>query len=233
MDTLTFSPGALSDGDTVRVSFISAADEAGNDTTLDISTWYVIDTSPPYLSSALPGDGDIVADPSPTIMLDIEDDIAGVDPFSIVVWLNGVSVSFEWDGDVAWVFCDSLGITFDDGDTVRVCVSASDAPDFCAPNVMSDTCFEFTINLAGPLASIIEPLPNTYVACDSGEQRILLLITDPDGVDETTISFVVDGDTLTVSSPNLSYEGDTLTFTPATPWLDAVSYTHLTLPTKA
>ncbi len=219
-DTLVFSPPTFSDGDTVRATLISASDDAGNTGTFDISTWYVIDLSPPYLVSSIPADGAIIADGSPEIWLDIDDDIAGIDPASIVITIDGDTVAFLWDADVAHIFCDSLGITFSDGDTVEICISASDAPDICTPNAMSDTCITFSVNLSGPSATIIAPSPNSFVACGEGEQQIIMTIFDIDGIVDSTIALIVDGDTLTISSPLIVFEGDTLSYTPSTPWLD-------------
>ncbi len=219
-DTLIFTPGALSDGDTVRVVLLSAADEVGNEAFFGDVAWFVVDLSPPYLGATTPTDGAVVSDPEPVIMLELVDDISGVDGGSIVATLNGDTVSFYWDGSAVRIFCDSLGISFADGETVTVCVSAWDSPDLCPPNVMPETCITFYVSLSGPAVRVILPLPESFVACGEGEQFVALTITDPDGVDEGSIEFVVDGDTLTLGSAALDFVSDTLIYTPAVPWSD-------------
>ncbi|MFP4458306.1 MAG: T9SS type A sorting domain-containing protein [Candidatus Zixiibacteriota bacterium] len=60
----------------------------------------------------------------------------------------------------------------------------------------------------GPVANIISPRPNKYVACDEIEVRIHL--SDPDGIDESTISLNIGSDVFTLDSPLLSLVDDTL-----------------------
>ncbi|RKZ30139.1 hypothetical protein DRQ33_08135, partial [bacterium] len=219
-DTLIFAPGILSDGDTVSVTFISASDSAGNVTSSSVSAWYIIDLSSPYLAGSIPSDGAVLADPVPDMWFDIDDDISGVNPASIVITIDGDTTGFEWDGDAAWIICDTMGISFEDGDTILVCITAYDSPNLCSPNILNDTCITFSINLAGPAASIIEPLPGRFVACDSSAQQILMRISDIDGIEPATILFIIESDTFTVDSSELSFINDTLTFIPSTPWIN-------------
>ena len=219
-DTLIFTPTGLSDGDTVRATLISASDNAGNIASIGSSVWYVIDLSPPIFAGSMPADSSSIGDPSPTIMIYLDDEIAGVNAGSISITVDGSAVLPAWDGSAAIIDCSSLGITFDDGDTVQVCFSAADMPDLCPANTMPETCIVFFVNLSGPIASIIEPSPNSYVACDSGEQQILMNIFDPDGVNDSTISFIVNGDTIDLTSSELTYANDTLTYIPSMSWAD-------------
>ena len=73
----------------------------------------------------------------------------------------------------------------------------------------------------GPSVVIVEPLNDTWSACD--DQAIIVAISDSDGVDESSIVMTVDGDTFTVDSSEVSYIGDTLTFTPSEYWTDGES----------
>jgi len=219
-DTLILAPGALIHGDTVRATLISASDIAGNNAVITSSTWFVIDLLPPVFTGSIPADSSEIGNPSPTIRLYLDDDISGVNPDSITVTLNGSPVTLVWDGIAAIVDCEFLGIEFADGETVTACISAFDSPDLCAPNALPETCIVFIMNLAGPLAEIIEPVPGSYYACDEGEQNIALTIEDDDGVDEGTILFVVDSDTFDTGDFELTYTNDTLAFVPPAPWSD-------------
>ncbi len=107
------------------------------------------------------------------------------------------------------------GLIFSDGDTVNICAHFCDLSRDCPPNC-SDTCWSFSINLAGPVANFISPLPETYTSCDSGP--VLIHLYDANGVVESSIRFTVAGENLTVSSPGVSYINDTLRYTPPARW---------------
>ncbi len=217
-DMLKFEPGILSDGDTIQVSLLCASDLAGNVDTFNLSTWYVIDLTPPYITSTSPADSSTIADPTPSIVIGISDDIAGVDSATIVITINGDTVEFIWDGTSVRIFCDSIGIEFADSDTVIVCISAADMVDLCDSNYMDDTCFTFDIDISGPLAVIIEPGIDEAIACDSALQRIVMYLFDEDDVDSLSILFVVDSETLKIDSTELTYRNDTLIYIPPIPW---------------
>jgi hypothetical protein len=71
---------------------------------------------------------------------------------------------------------------------------------------------------SGPSATVVYPVHNSSTS--NSYQAIKVLITDPDGVDESSIVFNVDGSTYTITSPTLSMVSDTLIFSSSVPFSD-------------
>ncbi|MBN2543548.1 T9SS type A sorting domain-containing protein [bacterium] len=69
-----------------------------------------------------------------------------------------------------------------------------------------------------PNAWIVQPLPYTYSSCQYGS--IVMIIQDPDGIDDGSIQLEVNGVVYMVADPELSYSGDTLIYDPGTPWVN-------------
>ncbi|MBN2541881.1 gliding motility-associated C-terminal domain-containing protein [bacterium] len=215
-------PGFWSNGQVVHVE-LTRADDIYGFPLADILTWsFVIDLAPPVIYNMIPAPEAAVPDSSPLISFDLADSLSGLDETTIVLTVNGTvfntdSAGITWDGEHLELDCDLAELGFSDGDTVEVCVHAEDSPDYCDPNAL-DTCWHFYIVLAGPIATIIEPLDSTITACD--DQCIYILIEDPDGVDESTIELIVNGESYNILSPELSMISDTLIFCLSTPWSD-------------
>ncbi|RKZ29736.1 hypothetical protein DRQ33_08530, partial [bacterium] len=128
--------------------------------------------------------------------------------------IDSMGVSYE--GDTLIIDCAAAAISFASGEGVNICITASDNPDYCPPNEMIPFCWNFTVTFEGPVATTIFPPMGAYVACE--DTLLLIEITDPDMVDDTTIQLIVDEITYTVDSSALSYSSDTLSFilTPGT-----------------
>ncbi|MGC9315276.1 MAG: hypothetical protein ACP5G4_06580, partial [bacterium] len=224
IDTMVYTPDVpFSDGDTVRVILIEAEDMIGNPLATPLSWRFTIDYSPPYISGASPDMGEIVPDAAPSFEFDIFDDLSGLDVTSIIITINDSAtldidhpaVSVE-DSHIV-VNIGLLGWFFESGDRINICVSAWDSPDYCDPNVM-DTCWWFEVNPMGPTAEIIEPLPETWSACD--DQSVIIGIFDPDGVVDSTVHLEIAGVEVWGDDPTVIWSGDTLIYTPMEPWED-------------
>jgi len=224
-DTLIYtSPTPFEDGDTINVVLDEAEDLIGNPLATPLTWVFYVDYSPPYIGGAYPPLGGIVPDASPTIDFDLWDLMSGVDDSSVVITINDSAILNLWDTAVSYidphitVSLATLGWIFESGDTVTICVHAEDSPDYCDPNAL-DTCWWFVVNPSGPNATIIEPLPNTFSACD--DQNIIIVITDPDGVVDSTVHLVIDGVDVWGNDATVSWLGDTLIYTPTVLWVDA------------
>jgi len=68
----------------------------------------------------------------------------------------------------------------------------------------------------GPVAIILQPLPDTYTACEP--DSIIMFIDDVDGVAPNTVIFIVENDTFTIDSDELSIICDTLHYHPSPPF---------------
>jgi hypothetical protein len=225
---LYFEPVApWAHGDTIRVSVVGAVDFVGNamvapDTA---GTFYIIDIEPPLIREPFPEDGAIIADPLQPIWVTVEDFPAGINPDEIRMTVDGTVYlishsALYWDGHDLVFDPSEAGISFADGDTIEVCIlDAIDMPDTCPPNFLATPyCWEFYVNLAGPVARIGHPRANRWVACPPGEQNLTLFITDPDGVVDDSIRLRVNGVEYRISDPELAYSDTVLTFTPSVVW---------------
>ncbi|MBN2541892.1 gliding motility-associated C-terminal domain-containing protein [bacterium] len=221
---LYFAPDAdiWSNNDSVVIRLLEAEDSLGNGLSRVYSWYYWIDLEPPTLLNPFPPLWGEVGDPTPTITFELTDNLAIVALDSTSITING---DFYPLGHPAFSRVDSVytfnteltGTSFSGGDTVEVCLFFMDMPDLCEPNE-GDTCWYFTIPVGGPIGHIIEPDSGTYSACN--DQRIIIMVQDPDEVLDTTIQLQVNGRIYTVSDPELNYDHDSLIFTPSTLWTD-------------
>jgi hypothetical protein len=85
----------------------------------------------------------------------------------------------------------------------------------CGPNSSTrDSCFSFTVDASGPLASMVFPEDGSFTSCSL--QVIKIRITDPQGV--RFDSSVVSTNSRTYRFPDhLIRRGDTLILTTTTP----------------
>jgi gliding motility-associated-like protein len=95
--------------------------------------------------------------------------------------------------------------------SITVCDSIVETVCSCEPNCSTYTYTYYSAGI-GPIVSHVSPPQDATSACS--DQSIEVLVTDPHGVDSTTIIFVVEGETLTTASDMLSFSNDTLTFSP-------------------
>ena len=226
-----FDPSTdFADGEVVEVIIVSAEDNVGNPIGGSYSWSYIIDLSPPYVPpGAWPGDGAEIATTEPVITFTLDDVLAGVNESSVEICISisgGAPVCFDisdagfdtsggfWNADFA-----TMGIILAGGDEIEFCVTASDTPDLCPPNIL-DTCWTFSIPLGGPRADLLEPFEGAYSACD--DQSIIIRLADLDGVVESTILLSVNGTHFTTSDGELEFFAlsDSLVFTPTILWLD-------------
>ncbi|MBN2543354.1 gliding motility-associated C-terminal domain-containing protein [bacterium] len=227
---LTFTPSSYwSSGDTVLVVLREAEDNLGNPLSVPGSVWtrFVVDLEPPVAYGFYPADLTVTSDTEQVIWLYVADSLSGVDTTSIILEVNGVEYELGVDPGLTWrrgwLTFDPVvaGVYFRNGETVNIClVSAEDSPDLCPPNAIVDpVCWSFTVNTSGPMARILEPSPDAFVACPPGEQQILVRITDGDGITLESIILEVNGTDYTIG-PELSFAYPVLTYTPSVPWGD-------------
>jgi len=219
-DTLFLKPGlALSDGDTIDITFTTLVDMLGNERT-DESFRLLIDQSPPELSGAIPPNGGFVGITNPNVSFSLIDYLSGLAEDSVTIEVDGITYVLadgSWDGEELILDGATLGWAFEHNDSIVVCVHAVDNAGGCGPNVL-DTCWFFNVNLRGPECVPIAPLDGWNVGCDSFHVRFYL--TDPNGVDHSTIAFSINSIPYDITSPEVTLIGDTIEFYPGTPWSD-------------
>ncbi len=236
---LIFSPpmGYWQDADTYLVNLISLADTLGFSASgLPLWWYFYTDFSPPVTYNHYPPDSSVVAALTTPISFDIYDSVAGLNPDSFFVIVTDTTGSLmtvdtfsvgdtgvSWDGVHFEIDPTLGGLTFEDGDTVWVCVeSMQDTPTYCGPNDTSN-CWWFTVSVSAPYAQYIQYVPNSYVACIP--ETIIATIDDPDGINISTLEFWVISDSSDTSVYHWSdgyfgYYGDTLVFGSPDIWAD-------------
>ncbi|MBN2541781.1 gliding motility-associated C-terminal domain-containing protein [bacterium] len=217
--TLIFTPPVnWVDNETVNVCLTAGVD------VFDISfpdlpyCWYfIIDLSGPVYSNFQPPIGETIQEAYPEIIVDFADYHTTVraDTILVIITVNDTfSVTFDtstftWDGAILRLSTEENSFRLSGGDQVSVCVYSFDTPDYCASN-LGDTCWEFSLVTGGPVVQPLEPLDGTITAC--ADQGIFIQVTDSNGVLLESLIMVVEGDTFTISSPELDYRNDTLVY---------------------
>ncbi|MBN1755609.1 gliding motility-associated C-terminal domain-containing protein [bacterium] len=193
------------------------------DSTFTNSPPGVLDNCPPRLTVTFPALGDTLLCSSDSLITWIAiDSFFNLNPILAIQYsVDGggfITLTSNEANDSVWEW---TGIPNLNSDSVMILITAIDS----LGNQSSDTSDFFSIycNLEGPLANIITPLPGYITSCN--DQVILMEISDPNGVVDTTIRLYVSSsaitDTFWVMDTRLSYFDDTLRFDPGGPvWAD-------------
>ncbi|MBN2544110.1 T9SS type A sorting domain-containing protein [bacterium] len=220
-------PVPWEDLEEVEVRILSAEDDMGIPIDLSHAPDYsfLVDLTPPALGDHLPTEGEIIGTVRPLITIPIIESGCGVDTASFVLTINGESWLLShpaawWDNDER-ILCFDVAesdLDFNSYDTVEVCVTVADAPTIGDANVGGSYCWTFYIAAENPEAWFVT---GNYI-CDP-EPGVRILLTDPDGVDASTILLTalnfgtMETDEFTLADAELRYFSDTLTWTPSAP----------------
>ena len=231
-ETLTFIPsGTWDDGQVVNVELLSCQDSLGNPLENPLNFVYIIDLTPPVSLELVPPSGSVITVPSPIISATLVDSLSGIDENNTFYDINGTiysplagNASWSWEVSTpvpdGYLVMDSeeQGITFNHNDTIFVHLTANDNPDYCPPNELVID-YELYVDLMGPVATPVEPLPDNVTSCEDQEIRILLTDSPVShGVDSDSVVLRINGVDYTTNSPELYFEGDTLVFSPSEDW---------------
>ncbi len=220
-DTLTFYPLAdWSDGEVITFAIIAVSDNEGNALESPVSAFFTVDLTSPVINVNYPEDGDSVATPTPEINFSLEDDISSVDSSAVLFTFDGAPIEhweFEWESIMNGYELTYTPEPLGPGMHVVCITNLCDEIDYCAPNCITADCWSFAVVTSeGPIISLLEPNFGAYSSCTS--QRIMLRITDPDGVDWSSVELTVEDAEYPIEDLTLS--GDTVIFYPATAWED-------------
>ena len=207
-------PPDLADGTTITACLTDLADSLGNPAET-VCVDFSVDYNPPYFEILTPADGETVHTSQPQVEVILADSGSGLDVDSLYFVVNGDTLFFgdpcvSLVGDTLTFDPADCGIAWHGGDSVEICLHAQDLADtdFCGPNTL-DTCWGFIIAAEPPVANLIRPADSSITACEP--DTIIMLISDPDGVDPSSIVLVVNGDTFTVGT-GLTFDGETLRY---------------------
>ena len=204
------------EGRWVDVRFTSFPDIFGNPASDTTVFSFFVDRIPPDIVTVSPAPGCTISTGEPDMYFEFMEIGSGIDTESVIFVVNDDTVDFEdgiidFSGGRASVSSSDAGWHFVGGDTVSVCVELSDLATLCGENT-SDTCWQFFIQSEGPSVYLVEPADSAVTGCDP--QQILFYITDPEGVDASSIQLEVASVIYDTSSPYLIFSDDTLRFIP-------------------
>jgi len=161
-------PDTFEDGDTVSVCLMSADDTCGGTLELPVCWNFYVDLTPPAIWGISPPPDSVVFDSLSSVRFCIFDSLSGLDTSTIEVSFDGTLAerSITWVRD-HWVVVavPESSLT---GDSVRICISATDTTDYCEDNIL-DTCFTIYIEPCPPAdAWVICPLPcESFSSCST------------------------------------------------------------------
>ncbi|MCD6595512.1 gliding motility-associated C-terminal domain-containing protein [bacterium] len=221
-------PSGIADGTHITGCLIALPDSLGNpcDTTcID----FIVDYNPPFFAVISPADSDTVHSNQPGIVVELGDNGSGVNESTVVITIgsdnytvDGNCLTYFADGDSLILNPDSCGIFWDGGTSVDICIHAEDFADsdFCGPNSL-DTCWIFWISADAPIVEIVSPDDSSVTSCLP--ETIIIAFDDPDGIDESSIEFTIDGQILHIGDDGVTFLNDTLYYISPTPFIDGSS----------
>ncbi len=226
-DTLIFQPIApcWSGSEGTHTYNLTASNIIGAPLSPPVAGDFVIDLSPPYFTAITPPPGSYVG-ASPTVSLNIYDDGLGLIDGDVYITIDGMPYTpplagLTWDGTTFEADLAALGLSYSDSDIIEFCLmGAHDNPDYCDSN-SADTCWQLIVNLAAPIATVVDPLLGTISACEY--QGVIWYVEASNGINYAT-GYVDDGTSVfDMTSSEMSFSPATATsgyyqFIPSVPW---------------
>ncbi|MGB9561454.1 MAG: hypothetical protein ACPL6C_01430, partial [bacterium] len=203
----------FTDGELVRFTLNDVRDRIGNGLLAPLEINFRVDLTGPYAANPDPPDWSIINSSAPNVSMELLDDIAGVNPATVRVRIRIAGMEREFDygssvvqysSGILTVRVGETGMAASHGDTIKIClVAAEDLALYCGANSLRDTlCVHLRLDLRGPTASLVTPRNNSVTSCSL--QTIVIHLDDDASIDTNTIKVVVNYDTLTISSPELT-----------------------------
>jgi hypothetical protein len=166
-------PGPFVDGDSISLTLAPVRDFFGNTDGRSISWWYIVDLLPPVINPIYPMPGEELSEPYPVLRFSMSDRRSGVSRDSSFIILNGDTIHMNnpaiYNVDSIWYIpLGALGIPLIGGSGYTLCINAADNAKVCGAN-RSDTCFSFSVEESGPVATLLRPSANAVISCpDTG-----------------------------------------------------------------
>jgi len=139
-------PDTLTDGDTVEVCLVEAANSCGGYLSNPVCWEFMVDLSPPYIVDAYPPQDTMIADPMPTISATVFDDGSGVDESTLELIVQGDTIDHAdytiSPSGYGWNIVYNPHAPLIASDSIRICITGTDTTDYCDDNIM-DTCWTF------------------------------------------------------------------------------------------
>ncbi len=167
----------------------------------------MFDNTGPSVSNPYPEPAYVTRDTQEIISFDVTDTWGAVNPVGLHLIIEAssggtweyatyYSVTYPeitWDGTTYTFYPSIAGITWPQGDTIRVTVwDVMDSVEFCEGNHMEGPPFSWTFYVAdGPMVGDLTPGDDEFSSCQT--QLIAFELIDPDGIDASSVLFEVEG----------------------------------------
>ncbi len=228
-DTFAYCPEILEDvfsESDSTIMWIEVDDDLGNPAVAREFIFHYDTTAPGFVIHEPPLSG--ASTLSPDLIFEFPDS-TGPDSLGITISLTTPDdITLDYiapDPGVVFWQNDSLtirhGEVFETNDTITICIDQLvDAVDTCANynTLVSDSCWDIAILQGGPGITAVSPMPDSF-GCPS--ECFIWTLTDEDGINISTLNIIVETDTFTIDSSEVSFDSDTLIFCPS----DTISYT--------
>ena len=231
-NTLTFvPPDEFANGQTVDVILADVRDTLGNGLSSPLSFTFQVDLVGPYVVSTNPTNLSYVNTLTPTIEMELVDDLAGVDVSSVHVLVRnrGIPYHYYYGSPVLEVapglltidLSNAVDIRPEHGDTLHICLlEANDLALYCGRNPLQEdsVCVDVILDVRGPEATLISPADGSISACSL--QTISIQLEDDLPIQPYSILLQINEESYTVDDPHLTFYPTTgeLVFQPTEPF---------------
>ncbi|MCD6595924.1 hypothetical protein J7L68_09675 [bacterium] len=187
---LTFTPIApdtFENNDTITACLIAAEDTCTGSLDSTICKIFFVDLQPPVIMNIYPPPDTTISDTLPTISFELLDSFSGLDTSTIVFMVDSIldTSAICWAGST-WALNWTPDFAFSRGDTIQICVSATDSTAYCDDNVL-DTCWNIYIEACAPASVwIICPADTCGFLSACENQAIIFGMWDSTGVEIDT-----------------------------------------------
>ncbi|MBN2543876.1 PQQ-binding-like beta-propeller repeat protein [bacterium] len=151
-DVLVFTPSTpWSNGEVVSVALLQANNIHGDPLDSELTWTFSVDLEPPVYADETPPDGAVLGGLPEEITIELMDEISGLDESSVQLKVKDEvytldSPALYLDEGILHFNTDSAALTAGRRDSIEiVLMSASDTPDYCAPNGITPFTWRFYI----------------------------------------------------------------------------------------
>ncbi len=227
-EILTFTPAApFAHGTMHEICLLHVEDIIGNALLDTVCYSFVTDIVAPLVSEPMPAPGDTIYEYEPTISCRVLDTYHDVDESNVRILVNRIARPYaEYDGEYLTLDMSGHGFPLRVGDSVEVCVQATDLIPRCAPN---DTVLCWYFITGDSIRPEIGPSWPDSLISSCTDQQVRILATDNIGIDSLSIEIEAGGNSYSWPE-NMGLLGDTLVFSPDFDWeheINTICITHL------
>lgn len=219
-DTLVWNPDdsiCFTDSAVIGAELLDLVDSTGAHLVFTVGDTFLVDISSPVILDRWPYP--YAYELTPDFGIVLIDSVYMVDNSRGEFFINGIDMVSGgytfWHGDTFFANYSSYPDSFDWGDTILVQNRYWDIVDHCWPNEWDPDWFVVIADTVSPEGSLVEPFDGAVSACI--DQSVIWFLADTMiGMDTMSIRISVDGSSIDLTDPDLTFAFDTLEYSPST-----------------